>query len=175
MVATHSVRSEVLNKALLESFYKENFSSLCKKWTRRAGSYENAEDCIQEAFTRALKYLPSYTRTEDEFGAWMNSIINRCVKQIKKDVFFYEPIEENEDAVESDELEDVFLGNEKLKALHDQIMARKQPTKDILYMKFIKGYTPFEIGQVLDMNAKAISMTIYRFRKEVIDKDAKSG
>jgi len=159
-----------MSKALLESFYKENYKPLCIKWARRAGSYENAEDCIQEAFTRALKYIDSFNRDGSEFGAWLNSIINRCVKQIKKDKFFYEPIEDNEDSIETVELEEEFFNDEKLKVIVEKIKTFRQPTKDILYMKFIRGHTPQEIGNVLDMKPKSISMAIYRFKKDFIDK-----
>ena len=62
---------------IIEEFYKENFDKLVVQLSRRAGSLENAEDIVQEAFLRALTYKDAYNPKLNQFSTWFNGILRR--------------------------------------------------------------------------------------------------
>jgi len=56
-----------MNKQL-ERFYKTNYLTLIKRVSHRAGGPYNAEDVVQEAFVRALKYWGHSSQTRKSWG-----------------------------------------------------------------------------------------------------------
>lgn len=64
----------------IEQFYLANHDLYVKRLSRKAGSVQNAEDIVQEAFLRALFYADSYAAREDQdMEKWFNSILRRAL------------------------------------------------------------------------------------------------
>ena len=69
---------------LIEDYYRENFDSLVIRTINKAGGKANAEDIVQEAFTRALTYYTSYVPDIYEFGAWFSRILDNTSKDFHR-------------------------------------------------------------------------------------------
>lgn len=150
---------------LLTAHYNEHSETLKKNLGRAAGSLENAEDVVQEAYARALQYLPSYKPDRGKFGAWFSTILTRCLKDFTAD-------ERNcGTKVDPDTIDDeVFTeGDEMLKwvtaeELKRRILNKGGPHGEILEMYFIEQYTWTDIHRVLDISKVNIKQVIYRFK-----------
>ncbi len=60
---------------LYASAYKQQVAGV----QRRCGSKEDAEDIVQEAYTRAFQYAGAYKEGKGKLGAWVNTIISNCL------------------------------------------------------------------------------------------------
>tara|TARA_R110000823_G_C15952958_1_gene502524 strand:+ start:10593 stop:11081 length:489 start_codon:yes stop_codon:yes gene_type:complete len=152
----------------IEQFYKDNYDMLVKRFNRRAGGVENAEDVVQEAFCRALKYKDSFNPERQEIGAWFNTILNNALvshqrEQMLKGVTV--PYEEHEH-------EEVYeCSNEKRHLISDvleRMYAKSSKSRNILYLYFIQGYKMHEIARVVDDKYKSVQMLIRRFKADMI-------
>jgi RNA polymerase sigma factor (sigma-70 family) len=152
----------------IEQFYRDNYDALVKRFNRRAGGIENAEDVVQEAFCRALKYHDSFNPDRQELGAWFNTIINNTLVRHQKEQMLkgvsipYEECEQ-EEVHECD--------NEKKHLIADileRMYSKSSKTKNILYLYFVQGYKMSEISQVVDEKYKSVQMSIHRFKREVV-------
>ena len=70
---------------MIEQFYKENYNILVKRIQARRMQECDAEDVVQEAFVRALKYADSFNPDFHEIGAWFNTILNNSFKEYRHD------------------------------------------------------------------------------------------
>ncbi|MEL7423474.1 MAG: RNA polymerase sigma factor [Bacteroidota bacterium] len=154
---------------LLTNFYEEERGTLVKKLSRRAGSPENAEDVVQEAFTRALKYVDSYDKAKREFGAWFNTILNNALRDFKRDEKNYGMSMEaagGEEEVEEPRL-DV---RQERREVRDLIFQKGEVQQEILRLYYILNYTPKDIQAVTEHPRGTILSTITRFQQEVMEK-----
>jgi len=71
----------VTNLELIESYYKENFDKLVIRCRGKVG-VDYAEDVVQEAFYRALRYQRSFNPERHEVGAWIARIMGNCVNNM---------------------------------------------------------------------------------------------
>lgn len=95
----------MIKRERLTKFYKDNYNQLVSNYTKRTGSVEDAEDVVQEAFTRALTYLDRYNESEP-FSNWMTRVVYNtfCTWKKEKDSMgltysfdeeYYDPIDGN--------------------------------------------------------------------------------
>ena len=73
---------------ILEIHYNRNRDVLTKKLAGRVGTRYNAEDVVQEAYARALKYFRAWTYdgvgTElDSFNRWFTTILNNACREFQ--------------------------------------------------------------------------------------------
>lgn len=149
---------------LLERYYADNYDKLVKGQVNRAGSVENAEDIVQEAFARALKYLERCRATDmSSFEAWFVGILNNAfIDFMKEERHYGMGLELPEDSVVDvdeckEEVRDLIL---------KEIGHRKQPARSILFMHFIQEMPVREIASVLDCQRGAVNQALKRFRKQ---------
>lgn len=151
----------------IEKHYTENVSRLMKQYVRFTGSKESAEDVVQEAYTRALKYYDSYD-PEVKFGQWFSRILKNSLHAFKNTEKGHSTEELDEELVEGVE------GGAYSKVLLDQIKQAigQQPpeVREVLRLYFIHGYSPRSIVKIVEMGYRHISKYIYQFKKEIRDK-----
>lgn len=153
----------------LTKFYLKNQRELHKRVANRAGGAYNAEDVVQEAFARALKYWDTYDPNNKELGAWFNTILNNTLKDFKREELMYGMcIEFDENLYKGTELS---LTNHHMVAKVKGLIEAKCPhTRGILELYYLKGYKPQDIEQILDVSNKSIRMAVWRFKDEVKEK-----
>jgi RNA polymerase sigma factor (sigma-70 family) len=153
----------------IEEYYKEHRRRLVQVVNKRAGGVENAEDVVQIAFERALKYKNSFNPNHSDFEGWLVSILNNSLRAYKADErlmgMSVEYKEELDERIEATELE----GN-LAKVILKEIEAKPFPMRQALYLYFIKQYAPREIVQVLDMTNGYIRFSVHEFKKELREK-----
>jgi len=151
----------------IENFYSENFELLVKRYHNRAGSKTNAEDVVQEAFSRAMKYYKTFQESKKEFGAWFNTIANNALRDFKnQEKRMGMSVEFNE--------EDWGLGlsltDEVLKdRIRQKIADKDGQQQEILTLHFEKQYMPKEISEQMDVPHRTVVTTIVRFTREIKD------
>jgi RNA polymerase sigma factor (sigma-70 family) len=154
---------------VITEFYIKNQRELHKRVASRAGGAYNAEDVVQEAFARALKYWNSFDPARQELGAWFNTILNNALKQFQRDELISGTCEEfNEQWHEGTRLHQTAAHT--LAQVEWIISQKPEPLRKLLDLYFIKGYKPRELTDVLDMKNQAIRFQVMQFRSELREK-----
>jgi RNA polymerase sigma factor (sigma-70 family) len=164
-------------KEMIEKYYGEQYKTLVKRFTNRAGSVWNAEDVVSEGFARALTYADSYNPDKKELGAWINTIMNNSLKNFKHADRLMGM------SVEFDELKNEGIPlNAITNVCRKDIykMIENEPVDnnvEILDLYFRNNYTPKDIQEVLDIPRGTVLSTITRFVRKVKDRyeDTSSG
>lgn len=151
----------------IESFYKANFDRFVKRMKNRAGNLHAAEDIVQEAFARALRYQDSYDPTFP-FEGWFNRILNNSLKN-------YKNMEKGHSCEEFDEEEldgtDCRMMNQNLwKCVQEEIAQYDDEHYEILSLYFEHQYQPRDICKVVDMKYKTVETFLQRFKNMIKDK-----
>ena len=151
----------------IDQFYSENFDTLVKRYHNRAGSRPNAEDVVQEAFSRALKYYSTFEESKKEFGAWFNTIANNALRDFKnQEKRMGMSVEFNEE----DWGTSLNLDDEMLKeSIYTKIAEKPKQQREILKLHFEKQYMAKEIAEQMDVPHRTVVTTVVRFSKEIKD------
>jgi len=151
------------NKVLtLNEYYIKQYDRLVKRVSYRAGGIPNAEDVVQEAFTRALTYIDAYDPAQKPFAAWFNTILNNALKDFKRaernaGTTVDEPVIEDLDAE--------IYKSEVVEELLSEIDQMKEQSKEILKQFVVLGYTAKEVVQATDFNIHTVRKCIADFYK----------
>ena len=150
---------------LIEGYYKDNFDHLVKVLGNRAGGIHNAEDVVQEAFVRALKYNKSFDPNLEQFSAWFNKILNNALRNAKvverRLGMSVEYTEDMDEVVDLMEWED-----DMLKQIKKDMATRPSQVRQVLQLYLFKQYKPREIAQVLDMSNGYIRTIVKEFKRD---------
>lgn len=163
-------------KRMIEEHYRERRDNLVKIFANRAGGDYNAEDVVQIAFERALRYKSSFRPDVQEFGAWFNTIINNSLRDFKmderrmgmggaKDVVFGGRCELEEGTTLSTELDG--MSRDTIALIKKDIESKDMPVRQALFLYLFRQYKPREIAKVLDMSNGSIRQAVMRFKAEV--------
>lgn len=157
------------NKALIEQHYKENFDVLVKKVSYRTGNKQDAEDVVQNAFEKALRYQESFDPGKQEVGAWINTIVVRCAYDMrvsnKLQGMTVEVNEKNGGLVADNSLVDI-----ESKQLIGEIQQTKGNKRDILYRKYMMNLSNKDIAEVLGLSVDGVKQCVKRFKQSMRDK-----
>jgi RNA polymerase sigma-70 factor (ECF subfamily) len=139
---------------------------------RLVGDRELAADISQEAFVRAWRALPNF-RGDAKFSTWMHRItVNVAWTQRRKqrkhradpiDESFTEPIAESispERAAESAAIQG---------RLREALQQLAKPTRTVVVLKDVYGWTHGEIAESLDITVTAAKVRLHRGRKQLRD------
>jgi len=141
-------------------------------FSRKAGSYHNAEDVVQEAYLRAFKYWESYDPDKGTFVKWFNRIVNNAlmdhfraergrgmvVQSLKEETLLSEDVAySTRQAIATLELKEVLA----------KMDAKPANVKEILYLNLIDGYTSKEVADIVSENVVKIWNIVRDFRKEL--------
>ncbi len=149
--------------SVIEKFYVENYKKLVKRVYGRTRDVNLAEDIVQEAFARALKYYDK----PDNFEFWFNTILENARKA-------YMNAERRSGCVDSVELEEEHLvidesewADDMMKRLEAEIAAVPDESyRNLLYLVFVRGFKPREALEVVDVNTVNVRMVIKRFKDD---------
>ena len=150
-------------KKLIEQHYLDNYKRMVKILTNRAGSVQNAEDVVQNAFELALRYSGSFSPSIQPLGAWFNSIMNNALRKFKaEERRLGMSVEYNEDLDEPCSM--LEWEGDMAKAILKEIERKKLPLRQVLYLYFFKGYKPREIVCITDLNNNYVRMSVNEFK-----------
>lgn len=153
---------------IVESFYRANKDRYVKQYTNRAGTKEAAEDVVQEAFYRAIKFFHAYDPTLP-FEGWFNRIVSNALKHYKN----MERGHSNHDEFDEEDFEgtDCRMLNQRLwEQIRDEIAQYDGEHYEILSLYFEYQYQPRDICKIVDMKYKTVETFLQRFKKMIKEK-----
>ena len=150
----------------VEAYYRENYTVLIKIARRRVGNYSLvlAEEAVQEAFCRALKYFKSY-KHEDLFEYWFKRILYNTINQLKT--------QEMNGGATSDERDGVNYGSTSTpnltltKEISDLLEKASDRDKEILNNYFFYGFKSREISELMNISHDVVRDRIRTFRERL--------
>lgn len=148
----------------VEEHYRENRNKLVKKLTFRAGTEEAAEDIIQEAYYRALKYFSSFNQNEN-FNKWFSTILNNSLREYKNVEKGH--INEIFEEEEAEGTSCTSYPNHVMRDIFKLIEAKSNVQKEILLLHFKQEYSPIDISRITDYSYANCHQVIQRFRNEL--------
>lgn len=152
--------------ATLEDFFSNNYRKLVARAKGRAGTKENAEDIVQETFSRAIKYWGSFDPRHKELGAWFNTILNNTTKDyMKSENNFGMSMEFEEEDQEG--LPFKPTDARLIARIQEDIATKNHANQEILTLYFLNDYTPRAICEVVDASINTVNSCISRFKVEL--------
>lgn len=147
----------------LETRFKTDYKKWFNSIKGRATVPEMAEDAIQEACLRCIRFSDSYDGSRP-FDEWFYTIMrNALTDKLKEDKNYGMSFEYNDElSIAPDrtiwDYDIVAMVNEDIKLL-------PQPRRDICNLYFMKGYTPRDISSVLDVTNNKARSIVKRFKR----------
>ena len=159
-----------MNKEL-EAYYVAERDNLLRRLNFSAGTPENAEDILQEAFTRALTYWDTFDPANKELGAWFSTILKNSMRDFKRDEWLFGMGEEfDEELYDPQEME--IPEGELLRQIYEMVDSKGDAQKEILLLYFEKHYKFKDIQNITGLKYRTVRGVVERFKVEVKDKYA---
>ncbi len=153
---------------LIEAHYRANSERIVKTLSHMLGNFSQAQDVVQETYTRSCQYWYTY-KVDEFFSAWISRILSNCVKDMVA-------VERHHGMnLSLDEAEEVVvtingLNKKRIEQVTDLINSQKDSVKRILKLFFFDQLTVREIAQLVPENPPNIRQIVHRFRS-IIKKD----
>ncbi len=156
------------------------FEFLVKKYRREAffhavtllGNQEDAADACQESFSRAFSAMPRLAQL-DQFYPWFYRILRNCCLNMlarKKTAQKYRQANPQEDSTSADDCPSALLEkNEEQQQVWNTLQSLNPEFREILIMKYFKGYRYEKIAQVLGIPRGTVMSRLYYARKAFKD------
>lgn len=138
------------------------------------GDHAAAEDVVQEAFTRAVRFIDSYDEKRGKFSTWFTTILFNSLRDVQKEMKgqVTQPYKDIS-------LEDIFGNDEILMSQDFRTFLRQkiaqQPNdqhQQVLELFFLSGYTSTEISQLMErVSVSNVTTIVSRFRISLIGEE----
>lgn len=148
---------------LVEKHFRETRGKVLKHLTFRMGSPEAAEDVLQEAYFRALKYFESFNG--NDFDKWLNKIIGVCAIDFFNADRGYSKEEFDEEHVEP--INCPSYPNHVMKEIFEIIDTKSEIQMEVLNLYFRCEYGAKDIHEITGYSYAQCHKIISRFREEL--------
>lgn len=153
----------------LSAHYRHNRENEVKRFSYRAGGIENAEDVVQEAYTRAITYLHAWDRDKTSFGQWFSTVLDNALRDFKREERQQGLVMQEDKVVDNLELE---VDKEKVieKMLQEIEEMPLERNREILRLFVVLGYQAKEVAQILEANVHTVRKVVadfYKYAREV--------
>lgn len=159
---------------LIEEHYKLHYNTLVKRYTRRVPNHSVAlaEEVVQEAYARAVKYFATFEPKINTFEKWFNAILRNSTNDCRT-------AESGNGATKEydDQVEDVRASKSDYKNLHTMLLEiyRIQETSvrdyNVLSMFFVYGFTSKDISVYMGMSHTNVRQVIFKFKGRINEED----
>lgn len=148
---------------LIEQDYRKNFRPLVTRLSWYMGSIEQAEDVVQEAYTRACSYWAAYDEKQPIEG-WIKGILNNSIRDNKRAEIMHGMSDDNsiEKGAEPTAIPKVIL-----KEVVKRIDSKPDNVRRILRLTFLHEHTAKEIANMTGEGFENVRIMVKRFREEV--------
>lgn len=154
---------------LITQHYLENYIRLVKTAVRRVpnNSQALAEEVVQEAYARAVKYFRAYNENI-EFDKWFNGIFRNAVNDCRTAESEHGCTFEYDDNVENILSLEQTLQGELWDATMKMIYKLdNERDKEILSMCYMYGFTSKDIAEYVGMKHSTVRQIITRFKAKL--------
>lgn len=166
---------ETNNNSFEQSLYA-SWEKLRAQARRLTGSWQEAEDLVQEALARAYSAWPSF-RGEASFATWVHRIMSNVYKDHIKRNSRMRQVSLEANLPELRQVErDLALGEDINRNLERQdlrqsieraMAALPQAYRSLLEMKYIRHLSYEELAQALECSIESVRCRLYRARMEM--------
>lgn len=148
---------------IVEAYYRENYNYLIKIARRRVGNYSLvlAEEAVQEAFTRSLKYFSTFN-TGDVFDNWFKRILYNTINHLKT--------QEMNGGVTMTETQEEWVHQNDLtfsKEIVDLLNKASPRDISILNNYFFYGFKTREVAELMGISHDVVRDRIRTFREKI--------
>jgi len=147
----------------IQEHYEKNRQRLVKRMSFRAGSPENGEDIVQEAYARALKYRLSYNG--DMFDKWFSTILSNCLRDFKNAEMGHSA--EMFDEGDAEGTQCPSYPNHVMREVFELIDTKSLVQQEVLNLHFKQDYSAMDISKITDHSYANCHQVIHRFRQEL--------
>ncbi len=165
-------------KEPFEEVYEKNFSSVYNFVYAQLMHKERTEDVVSEAFIKAYAHYDGYDPSKASVKTWLTNIARNTLIDLyrKKSSRGYVSLDDDENFVEPSYEDEYEIFKEASEQEVMSILSGLDPDeRELLGMIYFQNMKNEEIGQVLGINAKAVSARHHRLLKKcremVKDKD----
>lgn len=153
------------NLQALTEYYEADRDALVKRVSHRVGGIPNAEDVVQEAFTRALVYIGSYDPLNSPLPAWFNTILVNATKDFLRQERDQGAIRVEEEF--SDDLEDLALRAECIEDILGDVGAMDEPAREVIRQFVFFGTPAKSIARSQNLNIHTVRKYIQDFYADI--------
>ena len=150
---------------LIEADFLKNRQKHVKRYTFKTGSHADAEDIVQEAYCRALRYRHSFHG--DGFDKWFSTILNNCFFDFKNQQGDITGEEYDESSIEG--LGCPLYSDQIMREIFELIATKSLMQQEVLTLFFEMDYTPVDISRCTPHSYSNCHQIIRRFRQELKD------
>lgn len=151
---------------LITSHYLQHYERLVKRtiWRVPNKSKAIAEECVQEAYARALKYFPAFNEKKDLFERWFEGILRNAIhdcREVEKDRGVSKELSDEDGA------ELVPYRKEKLIAIAVLRDMKEDANRLVLSMFLLYGFKTKDIAEYTGLTHTNVRQIIYKFRSNM--------
>jgi RNA polymerase sigma-70 factor (ECF subfamily) len=146
------------NLAGLETLFRRHYAKVYALCVRLTADPDAAEDLVQDAFLRMLRYRRSF-RGAARFTTWMYSLTrNLCLDHVRS-----ARRKEAAAGAWARETSQTSHGDDRRLALLEEALARLPlEQREVLVLRRFHGLTSAELGEILSCSAGAVRLRVHR-------------
>lgn len=148
--------------AIMELY--DEFPRYCKRIQGRVGGIVNAEDVVQEAFSRALRYKDSYSN-DNPIEHWFNTILMNSVSDFQRIERLGGLSDGYEEEEGTDSMDNSQFKSEMVERVLNHLEEYDKDSRKVLEASLVYGWLPREIAEFSPLSANHIRVTIHRFKE----------
>jgi len=134
-------------------------------WYRVGHDRDVAEDLTQETFVRAYKHLDKFQMQKTSYASYLLTITHNLLVN-----YYRSPKPISIEATGVDVPEEIWSDIEtkdNLRSIWRTIQQLPVKERDILYLKYQKGYKVADIARIVGKSENAVKLTLSRVRKKL--------
>ena len=153
----------------LERFYKENFENLLKIAYRKCRNTHDAEDIVQTAFLRALRFMPDNVYS---MHSWFKAVLQNVFMTYLEERRNKGTVNISDEEMESIAQEQEEYSDDILSEIHKVIEEKEGEEREVLRLYYMNGLTIGGVHHALDslLTYKEIRGVLKKFKKELQEK-----
>lgn len=147
---------------VIEDHFRKHYQRILKRMTFRAGEQWTAEDIVQTAYERAIRYRESCD--ERGIGAWFERILTNAFNDYKNDVPIHDSLPNDYDEVPD---EYVLDKNQVRKEIFAMIQKMPDRDREVLQLHFTHGYIAADIHRLTGLSELMCQRIIKAFKERL--------
>lgn len=152
----------------VDRHYREHFKVLINVYASRLRGRHNAEDVVQEAYTKVLEHWETYKPELASFNVWFENVLKNCAKtHMTKEKMHGMVYDTDSVALLEASVDAGGFSASMLADIEREIAKQPVPRQLILQLALFQQETYSEIAQALAVSQQYVKNTVSKFRKEL--------
>lgn len=150
----------------LEQQYIQTKDRQVKTMSRiMGGDFAAGEDVVQEAYTRAIQYFPTYDPSRGPMLPWFNRIMFNALRDVQRE-YKNRPTETCEELT----VDDIITSSDSSETILDRIdQVKNDKHQQVLYLFYVLGYNSREISQIEEeVTQTNVNVIVKRFKDSLL-------